>query len=538
MRLLFLISAFFVAQILSAQEYDSQMKKLSQVLRAIDYHYVDDTDKKKIVEQTIISMLKELDPHSVYFSAEQVARVNESLQGNFEGIGVTFNLLNDTIFIISPVSGGPSERVGIRANDRIVKIEGENVAGISIDNQGVRTRLLGRKGTIVNVSIKRKGEQKLLDFSIVRDEIPIYSLDAAYMASEDVGYLKLSRFAAKSVHEVVTAYSSLRLKGAKNVILDLRNNGGGYLNTAINLTDELLAENKLIVYTEGTNMKRAEYTSTNRGMLKTGRLVILVDEGSASASEILSGAIQDWDRGLIVGRRTFGKGLVQRPFSLNDGSMIRLTIARYYTPTGRLIQKSYEKGVDSYRKDIVNRYNNGELLHADSIHFPDSLKYKTLVNSRVVYGGGGIMPDVFVPLDTVGYPDYYSELYRQGYVNDFILEFLDKNRISLLDKYSDFAQFETNYKIDKDFLNLFWSFIEQKIRKKTDHAEVDAEVLKQKVKFDEMKKHPIDHIKAVLARDLWTMNEYFQIINKDDITFQKALEIITDAQKYEMKLKQ
>ena len=389
-----------------SQRIDENSLKFYSVLRLINTFYVDTVNETKLVENAINSMLKELDPHSVFIPKKDVQAANENLQGNFEGIGVQFNILHDTLVVIAPLSGGPSEKLGILAGDRILQIDDENIAGIGLTNEGVYKRLKGPKGTKVVVSIKRKGMLELLDFDIIRDKIPIYSRDAAYMVDEKIGYIKLNRFAITTRTEFAEAVDMLREEGMEDLILDLRGNVGGYLNIAIEIADDFFEKGKMLVYTKGEKSPKQENYSTSKGKFKEGKLLTLIDEGSASASEIVAGAIQDWDRGVIVGRRSFGKGLVQAQYQINDGSVIRLTTARYYTPTGRLIQKPYDNGTNEYRMDILSRINRGELAHADSIQFPDSLKFLTLNNKRTVYGGGGIMPDYFVPVDTSYYSDY------------------------------------------------------------------------------------------------------------------------------------
>jgi carboxyl-terminal processing protease len=440
--------------------------------------------------------------------------------------------MNDTLLVVSPISGGPSEKVGILSGDRIVKIDTENVAGFGLTKEMVFDRLKGKKGTKVVVQIKRHGVKELLDFEIIRDKIPIYSLDAAYMVDEKnkVGYIKLNRFSATTMDEFKEGMAKLKNQGIENLILDLTDNGGGYLNMAFELADEFMENSQMIVYTEGLKNPRQDMRATSSGSFKQGRVVIMIDEGSASASEIVSGAIQDWDRGVLVGRRTFGKGLVQRPLNLPDGSAMRLTIARYYTPTGRLIQKSYEGGTDAYHKDLVNRYNNGELSNEDSIHFPDSLKYATLVNKRVVYGGGGIMPDIFVPIDTADYSDYYRDLIRKGIINQYVLQYMDKNRKSLENKYlgkkkdKDFSYFKENFEIDEDFLTGLLA-----------HAE------KEKLKFNEEEynrslNHLKINLKALVARDIFTVSEFYEIINETDKVFLEAVKVIQDEELYNSKL--
>lgn len=526
--LLFLFNASSYGQLFNDEVY-----KFSKVLGYIDNFYVDSVDKEKLVEDAVIEMLKKLDPHSVYISKEDVKKMNEPLEGSFEGIGVQFNILNDTLMVVSPISGGPSEKVGIIAGDRILKIDEENVAGIGLTNQMVFDRLKGKKGTKVIVEIKRRGVNKPLDFEIIRDKIPIFSVDASYMvdAKQNVGYIKINRFAATTMKEYKEAVNKLREQGAENLIIDLTNNGGGYLNMAHELADEFLEAGQMIVYTEGMKNPRQDMKATSAGNFKEGRIVIMVDEGSASASEIVSGAIQDWDRGVIVGRRTFGKGLVQRPISLPDGSAMRLTIARYYTPTGRLIQKSYEGGSEAYHKDLVNRYNNGELSNEDSIHFPDSLKYATLVNKRAVYGGGGIMPDIFVPIDTTDYSDYYRDLIRKGIINRYVLNFMDENRKQLEAKYvgrkkdKDFSYFNKNYEIDDAFLKGLLEFAEK------DKLEFNEEGYAKSLP------HLKINLKALIARDLFTTSEFFEVFNDVDNIYLEAVKVILDEDIYNSKLK-
>lgn len=528
--LLLLLFAFNTTSF--SQLFNDEVYKFSKVLGYIDAFYVDSVNKEKLVEAAVVEMLKELDPHSVYISKEEVQKMNEPLQGSFDGIGIQFNILNDTLLVVSPISGGPSEKVGILAGDRIVSIDSENVAGVKITNEMVFDRLRGKKGTKVVVVIKRRGENELLDFEIIRDKIPIYSLDAAYMVStkDKVGYIKLNRFAATTMHEYHEAVAKLRKEGAEHLILDLTDNGGGYLNMAEELADEFLKNGQLIVYTEGLKSERNETKATKTGSFESGKVVIMVDEGSASASEIVAGAVQDWDRGVLVGRRSFGKGLVQRPLQLPDGSMMRLTIARYYTPTGRLIQKSYENGTDDYHHDMINRYNHGELSNADSIHFPESLKYATLEHKRVVYGGGGIMPDIFVPIDTTGYSDYYRDLIRKGIINRFILNYMDENRATLERKYKNpkkhdtFEYFAENFEINDAFLQELIDFGE-----------------KEKLPFDEAgykNSYPglKANLKALIARDLWGTSEFYEVVNVLDPIYNEAVKVILDNKSYQSKL--
>jgi carboxyl-terminal processing protease len=403
-------------------------------------------------------MLHELDPHSSYLSKEELEQMSEQLEGEFEGIGVSFNVLMDTIYIIRAISGGPSEKVGIMAGDRIVQVEGENVAGTGITSRDVQKLLKGPKGTRVDVSVKRRNEKELLDFTITRDKIPVFSLDASYMVNDRIGYVKLARFSHTSIDEFVKAVKELKQEGMEDLILDLSGNGGGWLPVAVELADHFLSGNKEIVRTEGTKVPDRKYNARRPGLFEDGNLVVMIDGSSASASEIVSGAIQDWDRGVIVGRRSFGKGLVQQPFQLSDGSLIRLTVARYFTPTGRLIQKPYENGYEEYALDLIHRYNSGELSSADSIKFPESQQYRTLSLNRTVYGGGGIMPDYFVPVDTSAYTDYYGRLINRGIFNRFMLQYVDNHRKELLSRYAEFDTFNRKYQASEKEMDALVSF--------------------------------------------------------------------------------
>ncbi len=521
LKIFILILSFPVS--IYSQSLNSQIFKLSKVLGYIDVFYVDTVNTSKLVEVAIEGMVKELDPHSSYLDQDEVKEMNEPLQGGFEGIGIQFNVLYDTIYVINPISGGPSEKVGIKAGDRIVKIENENVAGIGISTKEVRDRLMGPKGTKVKVSISRKHVDKLLDFTITRDNIPIYSLDASYLVDDSIGYIKLNQFSLTTIDEFYKALDNFDNTGFKHLILDLRNNGGGYLQVAFQLADEFLDKDKLIVYTQGINSPRRDYMSTTEGRLEEGQLIVLIDEGSASASEIVSGAIQDWDRGVIIGRRSFGKGLVQKPFNLPDGSMLKLTVAKYYTPTGRLIQKPYENGnKEEYAEDIINRYNNGELVNEDSIHFPDSLKFTTLTNKRIVYGGGGIMPDYFIPLDTTSSSDYYRTIIRQGILNRFILNYVDDNRKSLTKKYNSFDEFKINFNPDESLVDDLIAFAKKK--EDLDCNDEAFEADREDVKL---------LIKAYIARDIWDTSEFYEIYNMTDEGYQEALKIMQSSQKYQ-----
>lgn len=518
LKIITCISSFclLIANISKAQlPLVSPQDKFGAVLNIINSYYIDTVSTQKLTEYAIVGMLKELDPHSSYMNEEDGKKFDEQMQGNFEGIGVQFNILNDTIEVIAPISGGPSEKLGILAGDKIVKIEGKEVAGIGITNEDVIKQLRGKKGTIVNISIFRRGVKKLLDFTIVRDKIPIYSLDVAYMATSDIGYIKLNRFAGTTNAEFKEGLNKLKQKGMKNLILDLRGNSGGYLNTAIDLCNEFLEEKKLIVYTEGINSPKSESYSTFGGGFKTGKLVVLIDRGSASASEIVSGAMQDWDRAIVIGQRSFGKGLVQKPFRLPDGSTLKLTIAEYFTPSGRCIQIPYDEGVEKYYKALTERMTKGELFHADSVHFPDSLKYFTS-NKRVVYGGGGIMPDIFVPIDTSNNSPYYIELWTKGVFSMFSLEYVDRHREELKKMYPDFEAFKNKFVVDKKLMADFIDFAEKKGAKRDEKGiKISEELI-------------TNQIRGWIARQIWVNGEYIEIYNNMSPEYKKALEVIQD----------
>jgi carboxyl-terminal processing protease len=510
-------------QILQGQ-YNVEALKLAQVMEKVSSFYVDSIDESDVAERTIVRMLHELDPHSSYLSKEDLEELSEQLEGEFEGIGVSFNVLEDTIYIIRTISGGPSERVGIMAGDRIVEVEGKSVAGIGITTREVQGLLKGEKGSRVEVSVKRRNNKELLDFSITRDKIPVTSLDAAYMVKNKIGYVKLARFSHTTIDEFERAMKSLKEQGMEDLILDLSGNGGGWLPVAVELSDHFLAGNKEIVRTEGSKVPDRKYQARRYGLFEKGNLVVMIDGGSASASEIVSGAIQDWDRGVIVGRRSFGKGLVQQPFMLNDGSMIRLTVARYYTPTGRLIQKSYENGYEEYALDLINRYNSGELSSADSIVFPESQQYKTLTLNRTVYGGGGIMPDYFVSLDTTVYTEYYRSLIGKGLFNRFVLQYVDDHRKELQKEYLDFKSFNSEYLTSKSALDQLVSFASDE---GLEYNEADWSISEAHISL---------LFKSYLARDLWGMEHFYEVYNSIDEVFIKAVEILENPSLFHQKL--
>lgn len=521
-----LLAIFIVFLVLSLNS-SAQLKptpeglKVERALQLIKNLYVDDVNAEHLGETAIRAILSELDPHSSYLNLEEVKAMNEPLQGDFDGIGISFNMMTDTLYVMEVISGGPSQKVGLLPGDKIIFVDDTLIAGVKMNTQDVIKKLRGPKGTVVNVRVLRRGEGELIDFRIVRDKIPIFSIDASYMVDRNTGYIRLSRFAATSTDELRKAERELKALGMKNLILDLTGNGGGILQTSTDIADEFLSAGKLIVYTEGKNQPRYSINSTAGGQAQDGKLVVLVDEGSASASEIVAGAVQDWDRGVIVGRRTFGKGLVQRQLPLTDGTMIRLTVARYYTPTGRSIQKPYEEGnIDAYNRDVLNRFNHGELMHADSIQFPDSLKYKTLVNKRTVYGGGGIMPDYFVPIDTTSITDLHRNLIGKGIVNRLTIGEVDNNRSSLLKQFPDIDSFKRHYMPSEEMLS----------RMKVMAAEDDVEWSEEQ--FARSHDFLILQLKALIARDLYDTSAYFKIINDENDIFLEGLRILNEPDRY------
>jgi carboxyl-terminal processing protease len=498
---------------------DETVKKISTLLYLINGYYVDTLDMAKVTEDATKTILKELDPHSSYIPPKDVKKANEGLQGSFEGVGLTFQMFKDTILVVAPIPGGPSDKVGILAGDKIVTVDGEDAFGKKITNSWVMDHLRGKKGTKVKVGIFRRGNDELIEYEITRDKIPINSLDAAFMLDNSTGYIKLNRFAKQSKDEFVKAARELKKEGMKDLVFDLRGNTGGYLGTALSITDEFLKPNQLVVYTEGIHQPRQELNSTKAGEFIDGRLIVLINEGSASASEIVSGAIQDWDRGVIIGRRSFGKGLVQRPFPMPDGSEVRLTIARYYTPTGRCIQKPYDNGNEEYFKDFYNRMQHGETYHADSIHFPDSLKYTTKAG-RTVYGGGGIMSDIFVPLDSTRFNSTYSALIRKGVINGFVNTYLDKNRKKLRAEYLTFDKYNENFEIsDEEFQVLIDDA-------KKEEIEISDEILEPNEEFIRLQ------LKALIARNIYETSDYFETLFPMDVEIQKAIEVLNDKKLY------
>ena len=512
-----LVAMAATAQNQSKTQMNAQ--KLGTTLYLIENFYVDTANIDKVTEDAIIAALKELDPHSAYISKKDVEKMNEPLVGSFEGIGVTFQLIRDTITVISPTAGGPSEKVGIMAGDQFIKIDGEDAFGKKVDNEYVQKHLRGKKGTKVTVSVKRGNDPELIDFEITRDKIPLNSINAAYMLDNHVGYIKLDRFAQESTNEFKGALTKLQSQGMESLIFDLRGNTGGYLNVAIELVDQFLENDKLVVFTEGIHSPRQEWNSSKSGLYTNGKLVVLIDEGSASASEIFSGAMQDHDRGVVIGRRSFGKGLVQRPFNLPDGAQIRLTTSRYHTPSGRCIQRPYENGVEDYAKEMTKRLEHGEYFHADSIHFPDSLKYKT-DGGRTVYGGGGIMPDIFIPVDTAYNSKLYTNLVRKGALNRFTTDYGLKHRDEIKAQYADFESYNKNFTVGQSLID--------GLKK----AAVEAKVEWDDEQFAHSEKFLLLQMKALIARNVWETQQYYQVMSATDPGIQKAMEILGNEKQY------
>ncbi len=486
--------------------------KVREVIEYVHENYVDTLRTKAVEEKAINGLLERLDPHSVYISADEFHEANDPLLGSFEGIGVQFRIENDTVVVITPVSGGPSEKLGIRAGDRIVLVDGKKIAGVKITNNDVMRKLKGPKGTEVNVKIFRRGAAGLLDFTIERDVIPTYSMDIAYMVEPGVGYIRLSNFAATTSEEVHNALETLITSGMKKLILDLRGNGGGYLNQAVDLADEFLPSGTLIVYTQGMHHKKDVARATREGLFEQGELVVMVDDWSASASEIVAGALQDNDRATIVGRRSFGKGLVQEQLNFKDGSAVRLTVARYYTPTGRCIQKSYKDGVEVYNNDHMQRYLNGELENPDSIRFADSLKFRT-PKGKIVYGGGGIMPDVFTPLERDSALIYYNLSINKGLVYQWAFDYTDRNRPQL-QRFRDVDKFDQGFRITDAMYQDYIRYAEKKGVKRQG---------KDLAKSD---KHVKVMLKAYIGRNLLDNEGFYPIMNTIDPAFLKAVETV------------
>lgn len=509
------------AQYSRSNSASRQQQKLLMVENIVNNLYVDNVDEEKIVENAVQGILENLDPHSSYSTKEETTSSQETMQGSFSGIGIQFNMQKDTLYVVQTIAGGPSEKVGILPGDRFIAVDDSIIAGRKLKNTDIMKRLRGPKGTKVNIKVKRGSNAELLEFRITRDDIPLNSIDAVYMADGKTGYIRLSRFAATSYKEFKDAITKLKKQGMQQLILDLTDNGGGYMQIAAQIANEMLNRGNLIVYTQGRKSPRQNLNADGSGTFRTQKVVVMINQFSASASEILSGAVQDWDRGVVVGRRSFGKGLVQREFLLPDSSSFRLTIARYYTPSGRNIQKPYVKGDrEDYDKDIIDRYNHGELQSADSIHFADSLKHTTLRLHRTVYGGGGIMPDVFVPLDTTQYTDYHRRLVAKGIIPQFALRYVDKNRADLKAQYPDAQKFIKEFTVTDEMLN---NLVDAGKAEKVDF---------DKSQFAKSKEMLRTFVKAAIANDLFSTGAYFQIVNEQNDIYKEALSIINDDARY------
>lgn len=522
--LIIALSVFGLASTASAQSAAQQpdpkatTEKFNTLLYYLNRMYVDSVDSEALVEAAIVGMLEELDPHSVYIPAEDLQAADEPLNGNFEGVGIRFNIMKDTIMVVSTISGGPSERLGIMAGDRIVTVDGEVCAGTGVTNKDVMRLLKGPKGTQVDVGIKRGREKELIVFEIIRDKIPIYSIDAAYMVDDEIGYIKVNRFSKETMTELHASLDKLNAAGMQDLVLDLQGNGGGMLSAAIAMGDEFLDGRKLIVYTNGRTFPRENRNAAREGTFEKGRLVVLVDGSSASASEIVSGAVQDWDRGLIVGRRTFGKGLVQRPVRLPDGSVVRLTVQKYFTPTGRCIQKPYDEGHDAYRKEKYERFEKGELMSLDSLQLPDSLKFSTNIMGRTVYGGGGILPDVFVPIDTTLNSAYFRDMLRKGLFNRYVLEYVDSQRKKLEREHSDRDEFIESFTPDQALLDGFVALGEEE---EISFVEEDWATSESAI---------VLRIKALLARSLFDPAAFYEVLNPINPTYRRGIEVLRNGQ--------
>lgn len=517
MKKIILLSLFSLVALFAAAQNNTMpasLLKLLTVGNVINRCYVDEINEDEIVEEGIRSMLKKLDPHSTYTDPKETKTLLEEMQGSFGGIGIQFNMLDDTLYVIRATAGGPSARAGIKAGDRIVSVNDTAIAGVKMERSDIMSRLRGVEGTKLTVQVKRAGVPGLLPFSLVRGKIAMESVDVAYMVDKKVGYIRITSFGANTHKEFVTKLDSLKNRGMKSLILDLQGNGGGYLTAAVDIANEFLERTNLVVYTEGRTSPRYEHLAQGGGRFTQGNLVVLVDDTSASASEILAGAVQDWDRGIIVGRRTYGKGLVQRPFPLPDNSMVRLTIARYYTPTGRCIQKPYGDSI-KYHDDLMNRYNSGELTNADSHFFPDSLKKSTLRLGRAVYGGGGIMPDYFVPLDTLRYTAYHRQLARKGSIVMTALRYVDAHRAEILAAYPTVEEFDARFKPDSAFV--------RELRLQAGRDSIQAPTAEE---FEKSLPEVTRQFRALVARDLWNTTEAMQLHNRDNDFFKKGYELI------------
>lgn len=497
---------------------DAPLKKIQFAEVAIANLYVDSLDENQLAESAIRGMLEKLDPHSTYTDAKETKALEEPLQGDFEGIGVQFNIVDDTLLVVQPTTNGPSQKVGIMAGDRIVEVNDTAIAGVKMGRSDIMRRLRGKKGTMVHLAIVRRGVAGKLYFDVKRDKIPVHSVTSAYIVEPGIGYIRIESFGEKTYDEFISAIATLRKKGMNDLILDLQGNGGGYLQSAVQIANEFLNDGDMIVYTDGRKAGRKEYHAKGNGQFRQGKVVVLIDELTASAAEIVTGAIQDQDRGIVVGRRSFGKGLVQRPVPLPGGALLRLTVAHYYTPSGRCIQKPYKKGEKrEYNQDLENRLKHGELTNSDSIHFSDSLKCYTLRKHRVVYGGGGIMPDCFVPLDTMRYTRYHRQLAAKSIVFNQDIKYIDQNRKRLQRRFSTFDNFRKNFDVPQELIDTIFAE-----GRKAGIEPKDSDELKRTLPLLRLQ------LKALISRDLWDMNEYYQIWNSSTDIFRKGVEAIKE----------
>lgn len=529
-KILFVVPLCLVLSLntMAQRSMPQAMQKLLNAEYAIASLYVDSVSEDKLVEDAIKGMLENLDPHSSYTDAKETKELEEPLQGEFSGVGIQFNMNKDTLYVIQTIPGGPSERVGVLAGDRIIYVNDTTIAGVKMKNSDIQKRLRGKKGTQVTIKVKRTGVPELITFRITRDNIPLHSIDAQYMLDDHTGYLRISRFGAKTHEEMMDALKELKKKGMTQLIMDLSDNGGGYLNAAIDMCNEFLERGQLMVYTEGENAPRSEANANGWGEYKDLHMVVMVNQYSASAAEIFAGAMQDWDRAVVVGRRTFGKGLVQRPFKFDDGSMMRLTVARYYTPSGRCIQKPYSRGdKKAYEKELLDRANVGEYYSLDSIQFNDSLRYTTRLNGRTIYGGGGVMPDVYVPVDTSEYSTYYRDLTAKGIINQYAISYVDKNRKSLSKQYKTVKDLDHGFTVTDAMMRDFIALGE-----------------KDSVKYDEEKYRTSeallkDIIKGLIARDVYgDASAYSVVLNHRNRDLQAAIEVLNDRERYNRLLRE
>ena len=531
MKKILLAIPMFLALSLTGSAQRSMPQALQKLLNAeyaISSLYVDTVNEDKLIEDAIKGMLESLDPHSSYTDAKETKELEEPLQGEFSGVGIQFNMNQDTLYVIQTVPGGPSERVGVLAGDRIITVDDTTIAGVKMKNSDIQKRLRGKKGTQVTIKVKRPGVKELITFRITRDNIPLHSIDAQYMLDERTGYLRISRFGAKTHEEMMDALKELKKQGMTQLVMDLSDNGGGYLNAAIDMCNEFLDRGQLMVYTEGENSPRNEANANGWGEHKDLHMVVMVNQYSASAAEIFAGAMQDWDRAVIVGRRTFGKGLVQRPFKFDDGSMMRLTVARYYTPSGRCIQKPYSRGdKKAYEKELLDRANEGEYYSLDSIQINDTVRYTTRLNHRTIYGGGGVMPDVYVPVDTSEYSTYYRDLTAKGIINQYVIQYVDKNRKSISKQFNSVKAFDNGFMVSDEMMRDFIAMGE-----------------KDSVKYDEEKYRASeqllkDIIKGLIARDVYgDQSAYNIIINHRNKDLQAAIEVLNDRDRFDRLLRE